>query len=332
MSQDGAGPVSRAVDEEIPVIDMGDFLAEKPGALEATAARIGYALERIGFFFVVNHGVPWTLRDRVVEQTARFHALPLEQKMRLRMNEELVGYMPTRGELPRTSPYYTGTKKADVGEAFFIRRDWGPTQSAAPNQWPEGLAGFRETLVEYYEALEDLAHRMLPLYAVALDLEPDYFAPHFSRYECINYLRMAHMPADTLEDDEFNVGPHTDSSFATVLATSDQPGLQLLTRTGKWMKAPLIREAFCVNSGDILTRWSNGRALSTPHRVINESGRDRYSVPFFLHPPADTMIECLPTCCGPTNPAKEPPISAGAYLRWFLDANFAIHDKTSEAA
>ena len=332
MSAQVKGPVSRAADEQIPIVDLGDFLAGRPRALEATAERIGHALEKIGFFFIVNHGVPWDLRNRVVEQTARFHALPLERKMRIRMNDELVGYMPTRGELPQTSAYYTGTKKADVGEAFFIRRDWGPVEDGVPNQWPDGLPGFREVLIEYYETLEELAHRMLPLYAVALDLAPDYFNDKFSRYRCINYLRVAHMPPETLEEDEYNVGPHTDSSFATLLATSDQPGLQLLTRSGKWMKAPLVREAFCVNSGDILTRWSNGRALSTPHRVINESGADRYSVPFFLHPPADTVIECLPTCCGPDNPAKEPPITAGEYLRWFLDANFAVGDKTFEAA
>lgn len=321
---------SRAHDEEVPVIDLSSYLAGEAGALERTAAQMGPALERIGFFFVVGHGIPWSLRDRVIERAAAFHALSEEEKLLLRFDESLVGYMPNHGELPQTSSYYTGTKKADVGEAFFVRRDWGGCNVGVRNRWPIRLEGFRETAVEYYEAVEALAHRMLPLYAVSLDLPPNYFADKFDRLEDLSILRLAHMPPGQLEADEYNVGPHTDSSFMTLLATSNHPGLQILTRSGRWMKAPVIPGAFCVNAGDMLTRWSNGRVLSTPHRVINESGAHRYSIPFFLQPPADTVLECLPSCCGPENPPKEPPITTGAYFRWFVDANFAVGEKTFE--
>ena len=88
------------------------------------------ALERIGFFFIINHGIPKSLRDKLVEATARFYALPLEQKMALKVNEEGNGYVPTRGELPKTSPYYTGTRKPDVSECYLLQRDWGPRSSA----------------------------------------------------------------------------------------------------------------------------------------------------------------------------------------------------------
>jgi isopenicillin N synthase-like dioxygenase len=320
--------VSYAFDEELPVIDLSGFLSGANGALESTAALVRHALERIGFFFIVGHRIPWSLRDKTIKLSADFHALDEEAKLPLRFDESFVGYMPNRGELPTTSVYSTGTKKADVGEAFFIRRDWGGANTATTNRWPEKPDGFREMAIEYYEAVDDLAHRMLPLYAVALDLPADYFSDKFDFQRDLSILRLAHMPPGELEEDEFNVGPHTDSSFMTLLATSDHPGLQILTRSGRWLKAPVISGAFCVNSGDILTRWSNGRVLSTPHRVINESGEHRYSIPLFLQPPDDTMIECLPTCCSLSNPVKEAPITAGAYLRWFLDANFAIGGKT----
>lgn len=324
--------ISHAHDEEVPVIDLTAYLAEETGALERTADQIRHALERIGFFFIVGHGIPWSLRDKVIELTAEFHSRDLDEKLPLRFDDSLVGYMPNRAQLPQTSAYYTGTKKADVGEALFIRRDWGGAVNGFENRWPAQPQALREAAVEWYEAVEALSHRMLPLYAVALDLPPDFFTERFHAQRDLNILRLAHMPPGKLAEDEFNIAPHTDSSFMTLVATSDHPGLQILTQSGRWMKAPVIPEGFCVNAGDILTRWSNGRVLSTPHRVINESGAHRYSIPFFLQPPDDTVIECLPTCCGPDNPAREPPITAGAYLRWFLDTNFAIGGKTFDHA
>lgn len=320
--------VSHAHDEEVPIVDLSEYLAGEPGSLEMTAEKIRYALERIGFFYIVGHGIPWSLRDRVIALTAAFHARDVEEKLPLRFDNSLTGYMPNRAQLPQTSAYYTGSKKADVGEAFFVRRDWNGAKTDFKNRWPDRPDGFRELVVEYYGAVETLAHRMLPLYASGLNLPPQYFSERFDMRRDLSILRLAHMPPGKLADDEFNVAAPTDSSFMTLLATSDHPGLQILTRSGRWMKAPVIPEAFCVNAGDILTRWSNGRALSTPHRVINESGAHRYSIPFFLQPPDDTMIECLSTCCDASNPPKEPPITAGNYLRWFLGANFAIGGKT----
>lgn len=319
-------------EETIPIIDLGPFLAEEPGAVHTTANEMRDALERIGFFFIINHGIPKSLRDRLVEATARFYDLPLEQKMALKVNEEGNGYVPTRGELLKTSPYHTGTRKPDVSECYLLQRDWGPSRRPTQNQWPENENGFRTTVMEFFEAAEDLSIRMLPLYALALDLEPDFFDDKFPKCQGLNFLRVARMPPDRLDEDEFNVGPHTDSSFMTLLATSDQPGLEILSQSGRWLKMPLIPDAFVINSGDMLTRWSNGRVLSTPHRVINASDTYRYSIPFFLHPTPETVIECLPTCCGPDKPAKEPPITSAAYLQWFLEENFALGDKVYNEA
>lgn len=320
------------VGETIPVIDLGPYLAGEAGAAQTTADEMRDALERIGFFFIINHGIPKALRDKVVEVTARFYDLPLEQKMALKINDAGNGYVSNRGELPKTSPYYSGTRKPDVSEAYLFQRDWGPGHRPTQNPWPEGVSDFRPLLMEFFEAAEDLCLKMLPLYALALDLAPDFFDDKFTKYQALNILRVARMPPDRLEDDEFNVGPHTDSSFMTLLATSDQPGLEILTQAGYWLKMPLIPNAFVINSGDMLTRWSNGRVLSTPHRVINASATFRYSIPFFLHPTPETIIECLPTCCGPDNPAKEPPITSAAYLQWFLRENFALGNKVYNEA
>ena len=105
------------------------------------------------------------------------------------------------------------------------------------------------------------------------------------------------------------------------------PGLEIKPKEQDWIRAPAWPEAFLVNSGDLLTRWSNGRILSTPHRVRNLSGQDRYSIPFFFLPSQDTVIECLPTCHDVDNPPQDEPITAQEYLRWYLEQNFTQYGK-----
>ncbi len=310
-----------AASEDIPVLDLAGYLAGDEGALEKVAAELRYALEEVGFFVIVNHGISQSLVDQMFAETERFHVLPESAKSKLAINRDNVGYMGNEGELPRTSPYYTGTLKPDVGECFFIMCDRGPRSLKIQNQWPNDLPGFRETLVEYYDALEELGRKILPIYATALDMPPDYFRDAFSENETLSVLRAAHMPPDELEDDQFNVGPHTDSSFFTLLAAADVPGLELLSQSGNWFPASPSAGSIVVNSGDMLTRWTNGRFLSTPHRVRNLSGHDRYSIPLFFQPKPDQVIECLPTCTTPDNPPKEPPITTGDYYDWFMQQN-----------
>jgi isopenicillin N synthase-like dioxygenase len=77
-----------------------------------------------------------------------------------------------------------------------------------------------------------------------------------------------------------------------------------------------------LNVGDMLARWTNNRFVSTPHRVINRSGGDRYSLPYFLDPGMDTVIECLPTCTGAANPPHYSPVRYGDYLLERLNKNY----------
>jgi isopenicillin N synthase-like dioxygenase len=111
--------------------------------------------------------------------------------------------------------------------------------------------------------------------------------------------------------------PHTDSGFMTLLPPNRVQGLSILLPGGQWMDAPNVEDAFVVNGGDILHRWTNERFLSTPHRVRNVSGTLRYAIPFFCDPDHDTLIECLPSCQSVDNPPKYPPIRFGDYALWF---------------
>jgi isopenicillin N synthase-like dioxygenase len=97
--------------------------------------------------------------------------------------------------------------------------------------------------------------------------------------------------------------------------------LQVRATTGKWLPAHAIEGAIIVNTGEFLNRWTNGRFMATPHRVV-PMDRDRYSVAFFFNPSWDTVSDTLPTCTGPDNPPKFEPVRFLDYREWYLNQNF----------
>ncbi|MEJ0071415.1 MAG: 2-oxoglutarate and iron-dependent oxygenase domain-containing protein [Pseudomonadota bacterium] len=315
-------------DETIPVLDLGPYRAGRPGALAALAAELRQACEQVGFYFLANHGVPQSLIDRVFGEVARFHAQPLDAKRALKIDHHNIGYMAMAASVTRTSQVNVNTKP-NLNEAFFVKRERtqddpdviAGTRFKGMNRWPADLPGFRAVIVQYCEALEQLALSLLPVYATALDLPADWFAAHFvdAQYS----LRMSHYPpVEAYGDNEFGSAPHTDSSFFTMLAPNQVPGLEIGTRAGKWLPAPPLDGAFVVNTGDMGHRWTNGRFLSTPHRVRNLSGIERYAIPFFFDAHADAVMECIPTCAGPGNPPKFEPVTYTEYMNWFMSRNY----------
>ena len=92
--------------------------------------------------------------------------------------------------------------------------------------------------------------------------------------------------------------------------------------SGEWLAPPVIADTFLVNLGNIMKRWSNDRFLSAPHGVLNDSGKDRYSIAFFYSPNVDGVIECAPTCVGPDNPARYPSAVYRDLVLAFYNANY----------
>jgi isopenicillin N synthase-like dioxygenase len=307
---------------EIPVIDVTDFLAGRPGAASTAAARLRLAFETVGFYYLRGHGVPQALIDAAYAEAARFHAQPLEAKLAVRVDEHNIGYMPIARKPPPNAA--AQGKKPSRNEAYFLRRERTADDPAvianrrfhAMNKWPSGLPGFRENTLRYMDALEQLCRKLVRLYALALDLPEAFFDACFETPHVI--LRMSRYPAlDGADDSVASLVPHTDSGFMTLLPPNKVAGLSIMLPDGRWLEAPGIEDAFVVNGGDILHRWTNERFLSTPHRVRNLSGGVRYAVPFFCDPNHDTRIECLPSCRSPDDPPRYPPIEFGDYALWF---------------
>jgi isopenicillin N synthase-like dioxygenase len=319
--------VPARTDSAIPVIDLGPCLAGRAGALAAAADELRRALEQIGFFILINHGVPQALIDQTFAEARRFHDQPLEAKLALRMNEHNNGYM-IMGRYAVWTSDVNANDKPDLNEAFFCKRERGPDDPllrsgrrfVGPNRWPADLPAFRERVLEYIQAMDELSGRVLPVCAVALGLRPDAFDDAFRDSQFS--FRLTHYPPVPAEDNQFGIAPHTDANFLTFLAQTEVPGLQVRLPSGGWADVPFVPGSYAVNSGDMMHRWTNGRVKSTPHRALPPVGRHRYAIPFFLGPQIDTVIECLPTCQGPDDPPRFPPITYADYLAWWYDANY----------
>jgi isopenicillin N synthase-like dioxygenase len=294
----------------IPVIDLGPYLAGVPGAIDRIADELRFALTEIGFYFIVNHNVPSEQIRAAFQQAARFHALPLHKKLEVKLDKHNVGYLTMKGDTLRTSTVETVTMP-NINEAFFVARDLtsdhpevlADRRFRSANRWPTDLPGFREAIVAYCESMELLVRKLVRLYARALRLPLEYFDQPFREPQY--KLRMTHYPYQAdLGEGEFGIAPHTDTSFLTLLAPNDVPGLSIRTQSGQWIDAPAIPGAFVVNGGQLLQRWTNDYFLATPHRAVNRSGDARYALAFFCDSNIDWPIAAVPTCVGPDKPPK----------------------------
>jgi isopenicillin N synthase-like dioxygenase len=321
------------VTRAIPVIDVGPaFRGEREG-LEAVAARVREASERVGFFYVAGHGVAPVVVDDAFAASREFHALPLEDKLALKLNENNIGYLPVNESMQRASTVHKATRP-NFNESFFISHERGPehpdvvagTSLRGSNQWPAGHAGMRRAMLAYFKALEGVGERMLPVLARALDMPARFFDPFFADEAHINLRFLHYPPQETDDDEQFGQGPHTDNSFITFLAREEVPGLAVRLPSGEWLAPPVIEGTFLVNLGNVMKRWSNDRFRSTPHGVLNDSGCDRYSIAFFYSPNVRAVIECLPSCTSADNPARYPRAVYGDLVRAFYSANY-FHQK-----
>ena len=317
------------VTRTIPVIDVGPAFRGEPGGLDMVAAQVRRACESIGFFYLAGHGVSPRIVDAAFAASREFHALALEEKLALKLNENNIGYLPVNQSMQRASTVHKATRP-NFNESFFISHDRGAdhpdVRAGIPlrgcNQWPAGHHGMRAMMVAYFKTMEALGERLLPVLARSLDLPPDFFAPYFANEAHLN-LRFLHYPPQDVDDDEqFGQGPHTDNSFITMLAREDVPGLAVRLPSGDWLAPPVIEGTFLVNLGNVMKRWSNDRFHSTPHGVVNDSGADRYSIAFFYSPNPASEIACLPSCVGPDNPPRYAPAVYRDLVLEFYSANY----------
>lgn len=301
---------------EIPIIDVGPLIRGEPGGLEQVGRAVARACDTVGFFYAVGHGVPREVIAGAFAQAERFFAWPLEERLKIKVNEFSRGYFP----LEQIS-HPEGKGVPDLKESFDFGLDIpldDPDVIAgklhAPNTWPD-LEQFREPVETYFEAVHTFGFNLLPAFASALNLPHDFFQKLYQPrpIALARLIRYPPRPANS-PDRQLAAAAHTDYGFMTILAQDDTGGLELKPRDSDWFPAPCVPDAFIINLGDLLAQWTNGRFISMPHRVVHNSDKHRLSIAFFYHPTFDTRVECLSTCQSPDDPPKYEPVSFGEYI------------------
>ncbi len=315
-----------------PSIPVVDFDESRPGLNRALLDAYG----DVGFAYVVGHGIDDALLAEVFDASHRFHALPMASKMAIELDARHRGYIPIATSTDRNSELATVTKP-NQSESFMMMREAGPDDPdvtagrylAGPNQWPD-LPGFRSTLECYHQAMSELGARLIAAFFDALGapdgaaLVEQWFDP------ATTWLRLLHYPPQPPVPDLYGSAPHVDYGAVTILAQDEVGGLQVRAGDGNWIEVPYRAGAFVLNTGSMMVRWSNGRLQATPHRVINRSGRERYSIPFFYDPGVATVIEPLPSCVDDGHPAKFEGEVFGDFLHRELTAGYDRHSAADD--
>ncbi len=298
----------------VPVIDIGDLRSTDIAARRAVAQAIGAASAEVGFFHVVNHGVPAEVIAGAVDAARRFFAQPLEARLRIKVGKSNRGYTPLFDSThPDEKPDATEGFELGFEDAAFTPSSGIARLVQAPNRWPD-LADFRAPVMAYYTAALRAGVDILRAYALYFGLAEDHFARYFTAP--VADMRLAHYPvSDAVRAvSEFGTGAHTDHGIITVLWQDDCGGLEVRLPDGRWAGVAPRPDSLVINIGELMTRWSNGRLLSTVHRVVNRSGRDRFSIPLFVHPNADTLVDPRDLPGVTDENAKYPPVISGEYL------------------
>ncbi len=311
---------------EIPVLDISPLIeGEDTTGLARDFAK---AYGETGFGYIIGHGIDPALRAAVFDASRRFHALPEVTKQAIALDRNHRGYIAINTSTDVTTDLAEVTKPNQSASFMMMREDAQADPAiylSGPNQWPE-LEGFRETCEAYVGAMQDLGRKLMQLAMQALGINDHAILKAFDTPTI--WLRLLHYPPQPpmAPEDLYGSAPHKDFGCLTLLAQDDVGGLQVQTPKGDWVDAPPMEDAFVVNVGDMLHRMSNGRLLSTPHRVINASGRERYSVPFFFDPNVATTIASLP---GTGEPRFEP-MNFGEFLRGELEASYDAHQAEAD--
>ena len=260
----------------LPVVDIAALSDPDPAARNAVAAELKAACEDKGFLYITGHGVAQASVDGMFAHAAAFFALPMEQKLALSLEHSAC----KQGYEKLKGQRLEAGTPPDLKEGYYMGREVAADDShilTAPEDFFTGFCG------------DPLAR-----------------------------LRLLHYPpqAPDADPDQKGAGAHTDYGALTILAQDTSGGLQVQDKAnGDWIHADPLSGCFVVNLGDMMQRWTNGRYRSTLHRVVNVSGRDRYSIPFFYHGTLDHVVTCIPTCLPPGEAPRHPPVKVADHFK-----------------
>ncbi len=304
--------------QQIPSVDLRDFLSEDPARKQKFVNEIGKAYEDIGFVALKGHFLNDQLVEDLYAEVRNFFNLPLDNKTKY----EIPGIGGQRGYVSFGKEHAKGRSAGDLKE-FWHFGQYVSNDSKYANEYPENikvleLPNFNSTGEEAYKMLEKTGVYVLRALALYIGLDEFYFDPYVKEGNSI--LRPIHYPpiTDEPKDGAVRAAAHGDINLITLLMGAQGKGLQVQNNNGEWIDAMAQPDELMINVGDMLSRHTNNKLKSTIHQVVNPPrelwGSSRYSIPFFMHPVSDMNLNCLPECIDEKNPKLFDDITAGDYL------------------
>jgi isopenicillin N synthase-like dioxygenase len=306
-----------APEQTIPVVDLHDFTHGDDSRRARFVRQLGDAFVEFGFAAVENHGVDPAAVADTYRTIREFFALPADTKARY----EIPGGAGQRGYASFGREHAKNHAVADLKEFWHVGPELPPGHPLlarmGANIWPEEVPAFRAAALSLCASLDRTAAELLRALASYLDADEDAFAHMIDGGNSI--LRLIRYPGpDEIKPEPGAVwaAAHEDINLITLLVEATDPGLELLRRDGTWMPIVPIPGQLIADAGDMLQHLTNGRIPSTTHRVLApaDARGPRYSMPYFLHPHPDVMLEPLPSCITPDRPRQWDGISAERYL------------------
>ena len=302
---------------QIPSLDLRDFLSEDTKRKEEFVQSIGKAFQEIGFCAVKGHLLSDDLVERLYNQIKLFFDLPYEVKAKY----EFPQYSGQRGYVSFGKESAKGSKHGDLKEYWhfgqYIEEEEKEKYNYFPNIHVDELSEFNEVGREVYSTLEKTAKHILRALALYLNIEEDYFDQYIKNGNSI--LRPIHYPP-ILEDpkEAVRASAHGDINLITLLMGAHGKGLQVQHSNGEWIDAVASEDELMINIGDMLSRHTNNLLKSTVHRVVNPDRellkKSRYSIPFFMHPISEMKLNVLESCISDESPKSFDDITAGDFL------------------
>lgn len=310
---------AHTLETTLPLIDLSGFDTGDEAHDAAIAQAVREACEDKGFLYVTGHGVPADALADLRAASEAFFALPEAEKLAIAMAKSRAN----RGYEPLAAQTLEAGAPPDQKESVMVGVDLAEDDprviagkfNHGPNQWPQQPEGFKPAALAYFGHMVALGEKLMKAMALSLDLPRDYF-DGFTRDAMCN-LRLLHYPPQraNADPDEKGCGAHTDFGGLTLLWQDEVGGLEVLDKDGSWIPAPPLPGAYVVNLADMIQRWTNGRYKSTQHRVINRSGRERYSIPFFYTGNPDHEVSCIESCLKPGETPAYPPITVSGHIQ-----------------
>ncbi|MED5574790.1 MAG: 2OG-Fe(II) oxygenase family protein [Pseudomonadota bacterium] len=314
---------------DIPIIDIGGFLNGNAREKCEIANLVDSANRDVGFLLITGHNSPRSCVEKTFEISRSFFESSESSKLTvLARDGEQHGYHQLgksglAAKEGKTAPpdirEYFMAGRLSLEEPYF--NEDRARLFYRPNRWPTWPKGFQETISRYYTEMDGLGQKLMQLFGMSLGVGEDYFTDKIDRH--FGILSSIYYPVQktAAKPGQLRAGAHTDYGALTILAPSNAPGgLEVLDKSGQWQPVPYIPEAFVINIGDMMQRWTNEHWTSNMHRVVNPpvsavASRPRQSLAFFLHPNYDALVEAIPGTVARGQSPIHPPIRAGDYMR-----------------